>query len=194
MTIWAVLAGGRGTRYGQPKASASFGETTFVGHCLSIIEQARRPADSVAVSVAHDWRPVVPPHCLVVADKFSTPGPAHSIARLAALAVDRDEDLVFMAVDMLGVTPATLRCLRDRMEASVRAGRAAVAVAGAEDRLHWVLGAIPALLAPAVVTNADSVSAVQVLLQLCPIEPVEVPGSELLDVNTPDLRPDHRHR
>lgn len=190
MTIWAVLAGGKGSRYGQPKANASFGETTFLGHCLSIIEEASRPGDTVAVSVAIEWKPDVPPHCVVVADELNAPGPAHSIGCLAKFAAERNEDLVFMAVDMLGVTPATLRLLRDRAEASVQGNRATVLVATANERSHWVLGAIPAPLAPRIVANADSVTAVQVLLQLCPMEPVEIPGPELLDVNTPELRPD----
>ncbi|MFM8390398.1 MAG: hypothetical protein ACKOA5_14270, partial [Actinomycetota bacterium] len=85
---------------------------------------------------------------------------------------------------------ATLRLLRDRAEASVQGNRATVLVATTNERSHWVLGAIPAPLAPTIVTNADSVTAVQVLLQLCPMEPVEIPGPELLDVNTPELRPD----
>lgn len=190
MTIWAVLAGGKGERYGEPKAIASFGHTTFLGHCLSVIDEVRRPGDTIAISVARDWRPDVPADCVVVADALDSPGPAHSIARLARLAVDGDENLVFMAVDMLGVTSATLRLLRDHAAASVRAGNASVVVAAGNGRLHWVLGAVPAVLAPSIVANADSVSAVQVLLQLCPIEAVNLPVEELLDVNTPEMRPD----
>lgn len=189
MTVWAVLAGGEGRRYGQPKALAQYGHATFLDHCLQVIDGAKEPGDTVAVSVARDWTPEVPPHCLVVADSVPAPGPAHSIGRLASRAADRNEDLVFMAVDMLGVTPATLRLLRDHARGSDRKGRPHVAVACAHGRLHWVLGAIPASLTSSVADNAESVTAVQVLLQLCPIEAVEVPAADLLDVNTPDLRP-----
>lgn len=194
MTIWAVLAGGQGSRYGQPKATASFRSSTFLEHCLSVLAEAGEPSDTFAVSVAHDWVPDVPSGCVVVADTISNPGPAHSIARLAEFADNRNEDLVFMAVDMLGVSAAALRLLRDRAAASARSGKAAVAVAAANGRPHWVLGAIPAELASSVVANAFSVTAVQVLLQLCPIEQVEVPAAELLDVNTPELRPESRPR
>lgn len=65
----------------------------------------KRAGDTIAVSVAVDWQPDIPAHCAVVADTLDAPGPAHSIARLARFAMDRNEDLVFMAVDMLGVTP-----------------------------------------------------------------------------------------
>lgn len=190
MTVWAVLAGGKGSRYGEPKATASLGDTTFLGHCLSVVEEASEQGDTIAVSVAVDWQPDIPSHCAVVADTLGAPGPAHSIARLAQFAMDRNEDLVFMAVDMLGVTPLTLRLLRERAAASVGAGRPAVAVARGGAGLHWVLGAVPAPLAPSIVSNADSVSAVQVLLRLCPVDAVDVRPEELLDVNTPELRPD----
>lgn len=194
MTIWAVLAGGQGSRYGQPKATAAFRSSTFLAHCLSIIEEAREPSDTIAVSVARDWAPDVPARCIVVADALANPGPAHSIARLAEVAAQRSEDLVFMAVDMLGVTSGTLRSLRDRAAATADRGQPAVAVAAANGRSHWVLGAVPAELTDSIVANASSVTAVQVLLQLCPVDPVEVPVAELLDVNSPELLPDSRPR
>jgi len=189
MTVWAVLAGGRGTRYGQPKATAPFGDTTFLGHCLALLEDVLESGDTVAVSVANDWRPDVPAHCEVVPDTVADPGPAHSIGCLARFAAAHDEDLVFIAVDMLGVTARSLRAVRDCARRSAVSGRPSVAVAAA-DRLHWVFAAVPAPLVPAVAANAESVTAVQVLLQLCPVEAVEVPHNELIDVNTPDLRPD----
>lgn len=194
MTIWAVLAGGQGSRYGQPKATATFGSSTFLDHCLSVVEGAKESSDIIVVSVAHDWAPDVPARCIVVADALANPGPAHSIARLADMAAQRNEDLVFMAVDMLGVTSGTLRTLRDRAAATADSGKPAIAVAAANGRSHWVLGAIPAELADSIVANASSVAAVQVLLQLCPIEQVEVPTAELLDVNSPELRPDSPSR
>ena len=194
MTIWAVLAGGQGSRYGQPKATASFRSSTFLDHCLSVVGEAADESDTIAVSVAHDWVPDVPAGCIVVADALANPGPAHSIARLAEVAAQRHENVVFMADDMLGVTSGTLRALRDRVAATGAGGRPAVVVAAANGRSHWVLGAIPAELAGSIVANESSVAAVQVLLQLCPIEQVDVPADELLDVNTPELRPDSQPR
>lgn len=189
MTVWAVLAGGRGTRYGQPKATARFGDTTFLGHCIGLLAGVCEGGDTIAVSVAKDWHPEVPAHCVIVADTVVDPGPAHSIGCLARFAAAGGEDLVFIAVDMLGITASSLRALRDRVRESVVVGKPSIAVAAA-DRLHWVFAAVPASLASTVAANAESVTAVQVLLQLCPVEAVEVPHAELIDVNTPDLRPD----
>ena len=189
MTVWAVLAGGRGIRYGQPKASAPHDGGSFLEHCLRVIGEVRGERDETAVSVGFDWTPDVPLDCSVVRDAIPDPGPAHSIGRLAEFARERNTDLVYMAVDMLALSPITLLSLRDRVAACAAAGSARIVVASASGRDHWVLGGIPRTLLDAVVKNAPSVNSVQVLLRLCPLERFNVPIEQLLDVNTPDLRP-----
>ena len=124
-----------------------------------------------------------------VADSEVDPGPAHSIGRLAGYAHSIDRDLVVVAVDMLNVSPVTLERMRDRLREQRHSDDARVLIASSGGRDHWVFVGIPRALAQTVSNNAASVSAIQVLLRLCPIERFTVPPEELLDVNTPDLLP-----
>lgn len=193
MTTWGVLAGGRGRRYGLPKAIAAFGEGTFLDHCLRTIDAARAGNDVVAVSLARDSDGAIAAGRVVVRDVDAEPGPAHSIVRLAEFAMQQGDDLVFMAVDMLSVGVATLRSIEQRMAdnrgSHDNAGGARVVVARNGDKSHWVLGGIPRELLQRIIDGGESVEAVQSLLRLCPLDYVEVPPGELLDVNTPDLLP-----
>jgi len=190
VTLWGVIAGGRGLRFGQPKVSAVHGGRTFLEAMLSVIDTARGPHDRVAIGVAVDSDDPAIGGRVVVRDLVSAPGPAHSIARLAACAAQTGDDLVFMPVDMLALTAPTLSRLKARLEENRRELRDAIVVARCGDRVHWVLGAVPSVLLGRVVAGADSVSAVQSLLRLCPLDYLEVTEDELLDVNTPESLPD----
>lgn len=182
-----------GRRYGQPKASATFGEGTFLEHCLRTIDAARGEEDAVAVSLSNDSDGSVAAGRVVIRDAIAGPGPAHSIVRLAEFAMQRGDDLVFMAVDMLSVGVATLRSIERRMNDNRGSGEelhgAKVVVARDGDNSHWVLGGIPWELHRRIIDGGESVEAVQSLLRLCPLDYVEIPSRELLDVNTPDLLP-----
>lgn len=188
-TVWGILAGGRGTRYGEPKATARYGDGTFLDHCLGVVRRCKSARDPIAVSVASDWSPVLSDDCIAVVDAEFDPGPAHSIGRLAEYARSIDADLVVLAVDLLKVTPHTLARLGDRLCEQRLSDEPRVLVSWSGEREHWVLVGIPSALTAAVATNAQSVSAIQVLLRLCPIEHFAVSADELLDVNTPDRLP-----
>lgn len=189
MTLWGVIAGGRGVRFGQPKISAVHGGRTFIDLALATIDEASLPGDHVAVGLANDTLVTFDSTRIVVRDEVDSPGPAHSIARLADCALSHDEDLVFMPVDMLRVEPATLRLFVERLRTNRRDARDVVLVARADKGPHWVLGAVPQSLLPRIVAGGQSVNAVQSLLRLCPLDYLEVDGRELLDVNTPDSLP-----
>lgn len=189
MTLWGIVAGGRGVRFGQPKVSALHGGRTFLELTLTVIDSARSPNDRVAIGAACDSPDAHVDGRIVVRDLVSTPGPAHSIARLAECAAQTKDDLIFMPVDMLALTPLTLSRLRVRLDDNRRLSHEAIVVARSGIRIHWVLGAVPRALLDRVVSGAESVSAVQSLLRLCPLDYLDVPEIELLDVNTPDLLP-----
>lgn len=192
MTVWGVLAGGLGRRYGAPKVSARFEDGTFLSRCLITIDGARATEDPVVVSLALGADDSLAEGRMAVHDLTANPGPAHSIARLAEFAARADDDLVFMAVDMLNVRSTTLAALAQRLSANRRndgrAGARAV-VARGEGRAHWVLGGVPRELHEVIIDGGASVEAVQSILRLCPLEYLDVPAAELLDVNTRDLLP-----
>lgn len=188
-TVWGILAGGRGTRYGEPKATARYGDGTFLDHCLAVVRRCRSERDRIAISVASDWSPALADDCTAVVDAEIDPGPAHSIGRLAEYATSVGGDLVVVAVDLLKVSPQTLSRLGDRLCEQRLSDEPRVSVAWSGEREHWVLVGIPSALTATVATNARSVSAIQVLLRLCPIERFAVSADELLDVNTPDRLP-----
>ena len=192
MTFWGIVAGGRGTRFGQPKIAATHHGRSFLDHMLSCIDAAREPNDRVAVGLAHDADGAPGDGRIVVHDRVANPGPAHSIARLAECASEARDDLVFVPVDMLALTPATLRRFANRLDENRGSESEAVIVARSGDRVHWILGAVPSALLDLIVTGAESVSAVQSLLRLCPLEYLEVDPVELLDVNTPESLPVER--
>ncbi len=185
MTVWGVLAGGRGRRYGEPKAVARFGNQTFLQHCLDVVRRSKMVDDLIAVSVACHQTLPLPDDCVAIIDSEIDPGPAHSIGRLAGYANSCGRDLVVVAVDMLNLTPTTLSRMRDRLRDQRLTGEFRVSVASSGTRDH--------ALTQTVADNAGSVSAIQVLLQLCPIERFSVSAEELLDVNTPDLLPPDRN-
>ena len=189
MTLWGVIAGGRGLRFGQPKISAVHDGRTFIDLTLATIDEAALPGDHVAVGIANDTPVTFDETRIVVRDAADTPGPAHSIARLAECALAHNHDLVFMPVDMLRVKPVTLRLFVERLRTNRRDARDVVLVARSGERPHWVLGAVPKSLLPRIVAGGESVSAVQSLLRLCSVDHLEVDGRELLDVNTPDSLP-----
>lgn len=192
MTCFGILAGGLGTRFGEPKISATYGDVTFLDHCLAIVDQARRDEDSVAVSVAHGFADAngALTDRVLVRDGSPSPGPAHSIGRLAEYASSRSQDLVFMAVDMLAVTPSTLAAIARRLVVNQTNNEDMIVVARNGGRAHWVLGGIPRTLLPRVVSAAESVSAVQSLLRLSQLDYLDVEPPELIDVNFPELLPD----
>lgn len=192
MILWGIVAGGRGVRFGQPKATATHHGRSFLDTMLSCIDAARDPDDRVAVGLAHDADGTSGQGRTIVRDIVAAPGPAHSIARLAECASGTGDDLVFMPVDMLALTPATLHRFRIRLDENRGLGREAVIVARSGDRIHWVLGAVPSVLHERIVTGAESVSAVQSLLRLCPLDYLDVDHDELLDVNTPESLPVER--
>lgn len=193
MTVWGVLAGGAGRRFGAPKVSARFEDGTFLGRCLRTIDSARAEADPVVVSLALRADGSLSEGRIAVHDLTVNPGPAHSIARLSEFAANVDDDLVFMPVDMLNLLPGTLASFANRLMDNRRdrgPEGARVVVAHNDGRAHWVLGGIPKELLRVIIEGGESVEAVQSLLRLCPLEHLDVPMSELLDVNTRDLLPD----
>lgn len=193
MTLWGVIAGGRGTRFGEAKIFAVHRGRTFLEWMLDTIDATRDQHDLVAVGVARDEVITLEPNRLLVPDLTDSPGPAHSIARLAECAVATGHDLIFMPVDMLAVSPETLRRFLERLRFNANRSRDAVIVARAGERVHWVLGAVPLILLRQLVTGSESVNAVQSLLRLCPLDYLDVEPDELLDVNTrASLPTDHR--
>ena len=204
MTNWLVLAGGRGTRFGQPKIFAEFGPGTFLSHCLAVIAGCSEPGDRVIVSVADDSdagtidrvadsaadAPFENGVTLsVVGDRLAEAGPAHAIGVAADATLKDGGDIVIMAVDMLGVRAKHLAALRAHVRASAANAQPSVVVARRGDRPHWTLAAIPECLAPKVVRDAESVSSLQSLYLLNPVLYVDIEANALLDVNTPSLVP-----
>ena len=204
MTNWLVLAGGRGTRFGQPKIFAEFGPGTFLSHCLAVIADCSEPGDRVIVSVADDSdagtidrvadsaadAPFENGVTLsVVGDRLAEAGPAHAIGVAADATLKEGGDIVIMAVDMLGVRAKHLATLRAHVRGSAAKAQPSVVVARRGDRPHWTLAAIPECLAPKVVRDAESVSSLQSLYLLNPVLYVDIEANALLDVNTPSLVP-----
>ena len=204
VTNWLVLAGGRGTRFGQPKIFAEFGPGTFLSHCLAVIAGCSEPGDRVIVSVADDSdagtidrvadsaadAPFENGVTLsVVGDRLAEAGPAHAIGVAADATLKDGGDIVIMAVDMLGVRAKHLAALRAHVRASAANAQPSVVVARRGDRPHWTLAAIPECLAPKVVRDAESVSSLQSLYLLNPVLYVDIEANALLDVNTPSLVP-----
>lgn len=200
MTVWAVLAGGRGTRYGQPKMTATFGRETFLSHCLQIVSQCVAPGDTVLVSVAHDpaaretavrisgtagiaYPSGVEQGC--VSDAIPNAGPAHAVGRIAAEAAQRETTAVIMAVDMLAVEPMHLVALRNRAAAVPDS----VVVARHASDWHWTLAAFSHAVAAKIAMDATSVDSLQNLFKLNPLDSFPLTGDVLLDVNSPDLLP-----
>lgn len=202
-----ILAGGLGSRYGQPKILAEFGPGTFLSHCFAVIAGCARPTDRVIVSVAHD-----PSDDLlravdaaasgapfaenvsteVVVDRIPASGPAHAIGIALGATASSGGDVIVMAVDMLGVRSHHLEELRQHVRSARSTGKASIVVAKHGPQRHWTLAAIPAELVPNVVRDADSVGSLHNLFQLSPVSYAEFDAAALLDVNTPDLRPPHR--
>ena len=190
MTLWAVLAGGRGRRYGLPKIGARFGGETFLDLALVRVRQVALSGDlcavAIGVTVGSDQAAHIGHDVLLVHDSVEDPGPAHSIGRLAEIGASTDNDVVIFAVDMLSVTTETLRRISSELEDDRSRGVSRVLVARANGRPHWVLCGVPRELCTRIAASAESVSAVQALFQLCDLGFIEVGDEEVVDVNTPD--------
>lgn len=194
MTIWGVLAGGQGRRYGGPKVVAMYHGRTFLDEVLERVASCREDGDRIVVSVAHgDPQGVAAlfassDHASAIevcVDTIAGAGPAHAVGRLAGYAAKSGDSLVTVAVDQLRVTTNDLMALRD----ATKAKSDAISVACGSHGRHWVFAAIPPDLAGKVSRDAESVNSLQSLYLLNEIHDVPVSSHSLVDVNTPELLP-----
>jgi molybdopterin-guanine dinucleotide biosynthesis protein A len=102
-----VLAGGRSTRMGQPKAELAWGETSLLAHVVGrVAEGVDGPL--VVVRAPGQALPSLPPGVRVVEDSSEGLGPLQGIA--TGLAAAADAALAFVtATDMPLLEPAYVR-------------------------------------------------------------------------------------
>jgi molybdopterin-guanine dinucleotide biosynthesis protein A len=155
-TAWLVIAGGLGSRYGEPKYAADYRGATFLDRCLALIGSVAQAEDTTWV-VLRDGQPWIPPVGVrLVRDDSRLSGPTAGLyAGIASLDGEQQppEFLVTMPVDMPYLTSDVLVDLRDRS-----APRATIAVAqsrGSGD-MHWPLASYAGVRLPAV---ADRITA-----------------------------------
>ena len=194
MTVWGILAGGRGRRFGEPKVTAKFLDQTFLDLILERVSSCARPGDRVVISVAHGDPEDVESLVAVrkdeipielIRDLAQDPGPAHAVGTLAHLAATTGDCLVTVAVDQIRVVPEDLDALRDAAEFHPHS----VSVACGADGRHWVFAAVPSGMAAKISRDAESVNSLQGLYILNAINDVAVNPDSLVDVNTRDLLP-----
>ena len=194
MTVWGILAGGRGTRFGEPKVSAKFVEDTFLELILQRVSACARAGDNVVVSVALGDPEGVASFVAnrsgetpveIITDTAQDPGPAHAVGNLAAHAARAGVCLVTVAVDQIRVLPRDFEALRDATESHPDS----VSVAFGPNGRHWVFAAVPSGMVAKIARDAESVNSLQGLYILNAINDVAVDPDSLVDVNTRDLLP-----
>ncbi|HET7489228.1 MAG TPA: molybdenum cofactor guanylyltransferase [Acidimicrobiales bacterium] len=166
-----VLAGGRGSRLGRPKATVVVRGRTLAERA---VEQLARRCDPVVVVS----RPEVPLPALgvrVVLDRRGVRGPMNALMT-GLEAVDTDDVLV-LACDIPFAGPVL-----DRL-AAAPPGRA---VAARDDRLQPLCARYPrqAALEACRKLSARGVRRMTSLLLALDVEPVPVEGGELFNLNT----------
>lgn len=152
-TAWLVVAGGLGTRYGEPKYAAQFEGSTFLERCLELIRSVAAPGDIVLVALREDqpWSP--PAGVTVVRDDPRVSGPvAGLLAGVSVFGTQGSESgwpdvLVTMPVDMPYLTQRVLSALRDT--ADQQRTVTVVRSLGSGDT-HWPLAAYPGPSLPVV--------------------------------------------
>jgi molybdopterin-guanine dinucleotide biosynthesis protein A len=149
-TLWAILAGGLGTRYGEPKYSAVYQGIRFLDRALGIVREGYAQADHVVVCLrdgqAWDAEASATPPYVVVRDDPRRQGPVAGLLSATAAAKDHDV-LVTFPVDMPLLSVEILQGLKLQAFASRRAVVATSAISG---DIHWTLSAIPRQLLPEV--------------------------------------------
>jgi len=104
-----VLAGGRSTRMGQPKAQLPWGRTSLLAHVLGRVSEGV-DGPLVAVRAAGQELPALPVGVRVVEDPSEGLGPLQGIAAGLAAAAQAGADVAFVAAtDMPLLEPAYVR-------------------------------------------------------------------------------------
>jgi molybdopterin-guanine dinucleotide biosynthesis protein A len=103
-----VLAGGRSTRMGTPKAALPWGATTLVAHLTTIL-RAAVDGPLIVVRAAGQELPPLPTGIDVVEDPVAGVGPLVGILAGLAAAAGRAEAAYVSAVDMPHLRPAFVR-------------------------------------------------------------------------------------
>ena len=103
-----VLAGGRSTRMGTPKAALPWGATTLLAHVAAILREAV-DGPLIVVRAAGQELPPLPPGIDVVEDPVAGVGPLAGILAGLAAAAGRAEAAYVSAVDMPHLRPAFVR-------------------------------------------------------------------------------------
>lgn len=144
-TTWLVIAGGLGTRYGEPKYAAVFEGATFLDRTLALVGSVHGPSDNVFVALRDDQPWTAPEGVDRIHDDPRVSGPvAGLLAGVTAASSDDGVDvLVTLPVDMPYVTPRLLRALHETcaLTSSITVARSL----GSGDT-HWTLAAYPASL------------------------------------------------
>ena len=143
-TAWLIIAGGLGTRYGEPKYAAIFEGATFLDRTLALVSAVRRPDDRLWV-VLREEQPWSPPLGVeILRDDPRATGPVAGLLAGVAAASDSGTDvLVTLPVDMPYVTPKLLRALADT---SMLTSGVVVARSIKSGDTHWPLAAYPSSL------------------------------------------------
>jgi molybdenum cofactor guanylyltransferase len=103
-----VLAGGRSSRMGEPKAQLPWQGTTLLGHVTGVLAESL-PGPVVVVRAPGQWLPAVDEAVRVVEDPHEGLGPLQGIAAGLA-AVVKEADVAFVAAtDMPFLRPAFVR-------------------------------------------------------------------------------------
>jgi len=153
--LWAILAGGLGTRYGEPKYSAVYHGIRFLDRALGIVMESCATADRIVVCLrdGQEWSAeasTMPPY-EVVRDGPARQGPVAGL--LAATTAAKEHDiLVTLPVDMPLLSVEILHGLKLQAVAS---RRAVVATSAQSGDIHWTLSAIPRHLLPEVERSAN---------------------------------------
>lgn len=149
-TAYLVIAGGSGTRYGEPKYAAEFDGATFLDRSLALVGTVARPGDStwVALRAEQPWNP--PPGVRLVRDDARVAGPVAGLLAGVTALVDQASRsagsdgpvaiLITMPVDMPYLTAPVMEALRDTCAAE---NKIIVARSAGSGDTHWPLAAYP---------------------------------------------------
>lgn len=176
--LGAVLAGGRGTRLGQPKASARVGGRALIEYPLAALRAAG--VDTVVVAKPRSPLPVLP------VEIWEEPAePAHPLCGIVR-ALQGGRPVLVVGCDMPLITPAAMSWLAGLADP--------LAIPRVEGRLHPLLGRYDPELAPALEDALRRQAALQdAVLELHPrvLEEAELrrfgdPAQLVFNVNTPE--------
>lgn len=181
-SLWAILNGGKSSRYGSPKYLAARNGESFLDLTAKRTIEASSAGDKIVLSGG----PALNVSLDVIADSPNFTGPLAGVLALLQLAMQaKNEVLTIQPIDMPQVHSEHLRMLHDQ---ALHAEGVVVAESQNSKDRHWVLAAVHCSQYLDVAERIESglFRSVKSVWASCACDFLTLPDEYLVNINYPD--------